>query len=204
VRLTKGAGKSEAALSAVLGRHLDDIATALNAIIDGEDEARQLEQIDDALGQAIDVARTALPDQAEDEPLKRASVGEVIGSRVKTLRTRAGWTQERLALAMEEAGFDWKRVTCTQVEVNLRRVSYDELLILAALFGVPAVEFLIPGENLNLEVAGSTLIRSQVRELLIGRGGSTGDGGAEWNVALSALGFPRRSIQRPADKPQSR
>jgi len=124
-----------------------------------------------------------------------ASFGQIIGENVKALREEAGWTQAQLAEAMTRLGFDWKRITMAEAEAASRRVTYEELVGLAVLFGVPVVELLIPSEapNDTTLLAWNTgdLTASTVLELLIGSGGALGRGGLAWRAAARAAGRPR-------------
>jgi transcriptional regulator with XRE-family HTH domain len=182
------------------------IANALDAMAAGADEKTQLGKIDeqllrikDVLDDAIQMARHIGGHSSASGVRRSASYSKVLGTRLKDFRTASGWSQERLANAMSEAGFDWKRMTCTQVEADVRRLGLDELVTLAALFGVPVIEFLLPPDDVDLALPNARLERPQLRELLIGKGGNVGEGGVEWSPALRALGSPFREIERPAE-----
>lgn len=84
-----------------------------------------------------------VPDE-RDEP-EEVSFGDVTAREVRRAREDSGWTQEQLAGAMRDAGHPWQRITVAEVEGGTRRVSLEELLALAVLFGVPMVRFLLPG-----------------------------------------------------------
>ncbi len=117
---------------------------------------------------------------------------------IKALRNEAGWTQERLAGAMAAAGFSWKRITCAEVEVGSRRISLEELLGIAMLFSVPALELLIPDDSVALDMPMADVKGPQVEELLLGSGGRLGRGGVEWTAPLSVLAMTGRTDERPA------
>ena len=140
------------------------------------------------------------PPTDEDDMWNRhmvTSFGDIVGSNLKAVRGESGWTQEKLAEAMTNAGFDWKRVTCAEVEADTRRISMEELLTVAALFAVPAIELMLP-KDVELELPYAGLRTSQVQELMLGRGGRVGEGGTGWPVARKALGSPTRKVYGPA------
>lgn len=83
-----------------------------------------------------------VPDERH-EP-EEVSFGDLTARHLRRAREDSGWTQEQLASAMREAGHAWQRVTVAEVEAGARRVSLEELLALAVLFGVPMVRFLLP------------------------------------------------------------
>ncbi|WP_035600606.1 helix-turn-helix transcriptional regulator [Haloferula sp. BvORR071] len=55
----------------------------------------------------------------------------LVGGRVRKLRTTAGLSQESLAARCGAAGWDVSRGTFAKIEAGLRRVNDAELLILA-------------------------------------------------------------------------
>ena len=131
----------------------------------------------------------------------------IAGTRMKALRSEAGWTQPRLAEAMVQIGWPkWQRVTVAQVERGDRRLTFEELASLAALFGVPFVE-LFAEPAFDLALPGGAVPREHLMTLLIGSGGSLGTGGIAWEPAEAACslldgpGRPSASIwsQRAAN-----
>jgi transcriptional regulator with XRE-family HTH domain len=116
----------------------------------------------------------------------------ITSRRMRELRLQSGASpnaplrQEDLAEAMSQVGCDWRRGTVTETEKERRRLSLDELLGLALVFGVPVVELLspAPGEVIEIGDGGPQLGWRQVRELLIGRGGKVGTGGPTWMASL--------------------
>jgi transcriptional regulator with XRE-family HTH domain len=122
---------------------------------------------------------------------------------MRRLRKQARLTQAELAEVMTEAGFRWNRLTVAEVERLLddrtdtrgRRLVLEEVFALAALFGVPVVEFLIPTDYLDLPLG--QLPPDVARELVTGEGGVVGAGGPLWIAALTAAGHIR---SRPASR----
>ena len=55
----------------------------------------------------------------------------MIGPKVKRVREELGWTQEKLALKCQLAGFDASRVTVAQIELGYRKVSDIEFALIA-------------------------------------------------------------------------
>lgn len=179
--------------------YLTQIGDALARLARGEDDA------DTALGSAVDRAvRTATDLGRQGEPKSgwttfSASFTEVIGTNLKALRVEADITQQAVADAMTTLGFDWKRITCAEVEIDTRRVTIEELLALGVLFAIPAIELLLPDHNTVIDWPQGDLLREDVLELLVGLGGALGQSGINWRTAARAAGRPRtRRDQRPA------
>src|SRR5205823_5212620 len=121
--------------------------------------------------------------------------------RAKEARQTAGWTQEALAEAMSRLGHGWGRVSVAESESGVRRLSLEELLTLASLYGVPMVEFLLPPEDTALTVSDELddQPHDRVRELVLGSGGRVGVGGTQWKAAAALVGAPRGTRDvRPA------
>jgi transcriptional regulator with XRE-family HTH domain len=169
-------------------QYMEHIADALSAVAESHDDERL-----GMLQQTFDEARRAAWNKAPrtnadawERPLSD-SFGRIIGENIKALRNEAGWSQERLARAMETAGYIWKRITCAEVEASTRRVSLEELVGLAALFGVPLIELLLPREHVGVDLPERDLSRRDTLELLLGREGKLGEGGVDWGAPLEAL-----------------
>jgi transcriptional regulator with XRE-family HTH domain len=177
----------------------------------------------DALRAAEDVLRQLHDGEAEGhahadyaaatvrafEAVKRERPGASVGSRetvdyapilagnIARARGASGFTQAALAESMARVGFPWKRITVAEVERGVRRVSLDELVGLAALFGKPIVEFLLPQSDLDYQLpSGRTLPAAMLLELVFGEQWRAAfnavkqGGGAEWSVAAFAAGAP--------------
>src|SRR5215470_12288661 len=67
---------------------------------------------------------------AMDKPL---SLHQVLGRRLRKLRTASGRLQEDVASAARAWGFDWQRGTVAMIELGRRRVTAEELLALPAI-----------------------------------------------------------------------
>ena len=61
---------------------------------------------------------------------------EIVGQKVKTLRTAHNWSQRELATRMAAAGFLWRQTTVAKTEAADRPIRINELGQLAAIFGV--------------------------------------------------------------------
>ncbi len=159
------------------------------------------------------------PDE-RDEP-EEVTFGDVIARELRRAREDSGWTQEQLASAMREAGHSWLRVTVAEVEGGGRRVSLEELLALAVLFGVPLVRFLLPGSGDFMRLPEGTrcyrtLGDDAVVELVLGPGSSLDAVDRTWerptHVAKASQGRPewrpapamcdRRHRMRPIQTPR--
>jgi hypothetical protein len=85
----------------------------------------------------------------------------------------------------------WTRVTVAEVETAARKVAWDELFVLAALFAEPVVSFLVPTSNTALEIENTIQPRKeQILEMLVGQGGTPGVGGLAWPTAQQIAGEP--------------
>lgn len=134
-------------------------------------------------------ARSAALAGVPGDELDPVSVMEIVATNVRQFRAGAGWTQAKLASAMQGAGFDWKRITVAEVEGATRRLQLDELVALAAVFTVPMVELLMPFMPAPIRwVGGTTLAPEVYMELLIGEGGQAGEGGPGWPPAAVVAG----------------
>ncbi len=126
--------------------------------------------------------------RARIAPERRAvTIQHVMGARLREHRTTAGWSQQRLAEAMVDLGHDtWSRVTVAEAEAGeRRRISIEEMLSLAALFGVPGLSFILPAEGEDMVLAGHEegVPAAVVEELILGAGGQVGTGGPHWPAA---------------------
>jgi len=79
------------------------------------------------------------------------TVRSALGLNIRRIRTEHGWTQERLAEAMEYAGFEWSRVTVAQSENEpsesgrSRRITIEELVGLAFVLRTTVLDLFGPG-----------------------------------------------------------
>ena len=178
------------------------LTAAMLALTHGDDPAPLSDEAADAFNAALTTAtklgRRNRPVVSGFDLPSIAEFGDIVGARLKVLRTEAGWTQERFAQAMTECGWQWTRVTTAEVESNDRRLTMEELFTVAGLFSVPAVELMLPSEKQALDLPNASLDPDDVRELLIGRGGKVGAGGVGWPVARRALGSPKHKVDGPS------
>lgn len=116
----------------------------------------------------------------DDEVASVGTFAEAVSRSVRNLRETAGYRQQDLADRMSRNGFPWQRLTVTEVEKGSRRVSLDELVMLAAIFRVPVLRILLPGDvgSLALETRSGEAIwvdAYDVRDLFVGDDGKIGD-----------------------------
>lgn len=86
-------------------------------------------------------------------------------------------TQEQLAQAMTNLGFDTGRLTVQRIEAAKRDVSLEELIVLAAVLDVPPLLLILPlGDGVWFQVGDDTLHPEFVRKWFTGQGpfGRTG------------------------------
>jgi transcriptional regulator with XRE-family HTH domain len=162
-------------------------------------------------GQVLDEATKLLRGAAADVLLARVNppadrqdvtFGDVVARRIGQLREQAGadWTQARLAQAMNDLGFAWQRITVAEVEGGARKVTLEELLGLAALYGVPLVTFLLPKDSESVQFPRIGRIEpAAVRELILGADSEASQGGQDWKAAADLAGaIPGEQDWRPA------
>jgi transcriptional regulator with XRE-family HTH domain len=88
---------------------------------------------------------------------------QVVGQRIKSLRTLHGWSQQELATRMEGMGHTWRQTTVTKTENADRPIRVNEAVHLSQIFGVTIGE-LLPGvghPDLNAPIGAA---RRRVRE----------------------------------------
>jgi transcriptional regulator with XRE-family HTH domain len=79
------------------------------------------------------------------DPLTALAPMRAVVHGVKELRTRRGWTAERLGEEMAKLGFRWDRYTVGNLERGRRRsLTVEELLGLAYVLDVAPVHLLVP------------------------------------------------------------
>jgi DNA-binding XRE family transcriptional regulator len=76
----------------------------------------------------------------------------LIGTRVRELRDRKGWTQEDLSTKLQVFGWDVSRESLAKLETQQRRVPDGELFILAKVLGTTTDSLFIP--NINIKKLG--------------------------------------------------
>lgn len=169
---------------------VDRLVRAVDAVASG---SGTLDDFDSAARAVRDRALATADDGAWET---YATATAIIGVNLKRLREAAQWKQAPLAASMVEMGFSWSQVTVAQTEGgSRRRVSYEELFALAALFGVPVAEFLMPIAH-AVEISPVVMLTAaDARELVIGRSGRLGGAGARWAAARRACATVQ---ERPA------
>jgi len=183
-----------------IGAYLEQIQSALLSLSRGERSESRIRDLHQTFDGAIRAA-AHIADRDHESPWTRAgsaTFAQILGENVKALRNESGWSQERLANAMSALGFKWKRVTCAEVEGTSRRLGLDELMGLAALFGVPAVQMMLPSDGTTLDWINRDLSTEEVKDLFVGHKGTIGEGGAHWSAALIAVGSLTGENERPA------
>jgi hypothetical protein len=178
---------------------LEHISDALERLANGDDATDDLVNV---TGQAARVASelAAASERTSDSPAKVTTFHKALCANVKTLRNEAKITQAALAAAMTSIGFDWKRITCAEVETAKRRLTIEEVVGVAALFAVPAITLFHPHHDTAIAWHQGDLSGEEVSTLFVGPGGSVSGGGPTWRAARRALGkTPNARDERPAD-----
>jgi transcriptional regulator with XRE-family HTH domain len=100
-------------------------------------------------------------------------------------RTMSRWSQVQLADAMNRLGYAWSRVTVAEIENGSRKVSLDELLALAGLYGLPLIELLRPpkGQCIRLE-DGRVLDEDASLQMVLGEA-NIRTSAADWSYAAA-------------------
>lgn len=130
--------------------HVDLLVEGLSQLASGAELQEVAENLDRVYEAARDAAGTAgeVKRQRETQVTRRVvAFSELIAEHLRGRRTEVGWTQAQLAQAMTRLGFDWKRQTVAEVEIGTRRVSFEELLGLAALYSEPVLSLMRPGNG---------------------------------------------------------
>lgn len=79
----------------------------------------------------------------------------IIGGKVRVIRSEKGWTQAELALQCQLKGFDISRTGIAQVEGAFRKVTDHEMVLFAQALRVPLTQ-LVPDELPEWEGRGSS------------------------------------------------
>ena len=82
---------------------------------------------------------------------------QVFGQRLRDLRTARGWSQQQVADAMGELGFNWRQTTAAKTEAAERPVPVGEVVALAGLFGVGVHDLLDVQQAPTTEVSALLL-----------------------------------------------
>lgn len=206
------------ALPAEVRKHVEVLVDALASTAQGAPVHEVVDDVDRAVEEAFYAARALGEQKQLGVHVKHRTVefADVIADRLRRRRLEAGWTQADLADAMTRLGFSWKRITVAEVEAGARapedtgpsregrRVSLEELLGLAILYGEPLLKLLLPGPAEFLVLPKRTLHNQEalaaisgnapsrtlrpdlVVTLMLGENGAIGDGGDNWGAARRA------------------
>jgi transcriptional regulator with XRE-family HTH domain len=89
---------------------------------------------------------------------------DVVGRRVKSLRSARGWSQQELATRMSDRGFSWRQTTVAKTEAADRPIRINEAQGLAVVFGITVNDLLtIPVDD--YEMAGAAVRLTELRAL---------------------------------------
>jgi transcriptional regulator with XRE-family HTH domain len=80
-----------------------------------------------------------------ESPLGRtATPEEIAGRQLALLREERGWSQSEVARRMEASGYNWHQTTVGRVESGKHPLRLNELVHLAAMFGVSPIRLIVP------------------------------------------------------------
>jgi transcriptional regulator with XRE-family HTH domain len=97
------------------------------------------------------------PEQAKQAP----SVTDVFAQRLRSVRERKGWTQQRVAARLGELGTRIDRASLAKIETGRRKVSLNEAVAIAAALGTsPAVLFLPIESRSMVRLTGQLEVRT--------------------------------------------
>jgi hypothetical protein len=75
------------------------------------------------------------------------TIQQVVADNILGLRSFRRLSQEDVAIAMRELGYDWTRTTISELEGTARGLRVDELLALGLIFGVRPTDLLDPANG---------------------------------------------------------
>jgi transcriptional regulator with XRE-family HTH domain len=176
-----------------VAEHLDVLTDRLAELAAGADRQEVRGDMERAVENAYDAAQTAGAAQRDSNERilagRKVTYQELVGDRIRRLRSDAGWTQQSVATAMQLLGFDWKRITVAEVERATRRTSLEEMTGIAALFAEPVLQLVVPGGDDYISFGDRTLDPADVAELWIGHDGAAGRGDAAWGAAARVAAY---------------
>jgi transcriptional regulator with XRE-family HTH domain len=103
--------------------------------------------------------------RVEHEPPKRLTPEQIAGRKLGSLRNERGWSQAEVATHMKAYGYSWVQSTVGRIEAGQRPLRLNEVVHVAALFGVSPIEFLVPNttpDNLQQDIKASEEGRAHV------------------------------------------
>jgi transcriptional regulator with XRE-family HTH domain len=108
----------------------------------------------------------------EPPPLGRAATPEEIaGRKLNSLRTEHGWSQAEVARRMDAYGYSWHQTTVGRIEGGQRPLRLNEVVHVAAMFGVNPIQFLVPNvrpaglaEDIKASEEGREAVLEQLKE----------------------------------------
>lgn len=69
---------------------------------------------------------------------------QIAGRQLAWLREERGWSQAEVARRMEASGYHWHQTTAGRIESGKRPLRLNELVHLAAMFGVSPIRLIVP------------------------------------------------------------
>jgi transcriptional regulator with XRE-family HTH domain len=75
---------------------------------------------------------------------RTATPEQIAGRQLALLREERGWSQSEVARRMEASGYNWHQTTVGRIESGKRPLRLNELVHLAAMFGVSPIRLIVP------------------------------------------------------------
>jgi transcriptional regulator with XRE-family HTH domain len=119
-----------------------------------------------------DVGYTVKHVEHETAPVGRTATPEEIAGRLlASLREERGWSQAEVARRMEAYGYNWHQTTVGRIESGRRPLRLNEVVHVAAMFGVSPFQLLVPNvtparlsEDIRASEEGRAHVARQLEE----------------------------------------
>ena len=182
--------KNEQALTKKIQQKVAELEAVVEASIESETDREQADRSvrnAEAMLQAMMASVRGRLRELEEDQMPPVLFDQIPQLRIKELRVVTGRTQAALASEMENIGFDWKRLTVSDIESQRRAVSLNEIAGLAKILGVPMTDLLTSHDRLvfvgseiawlgmeDEDAVAVALSPAEARELLLGDGSRSG------------------------------
>jgi transcriptional regulator with XRE-family HTH domain len=119
---------------------------------------------------------------------------EVFRGRMREVRERRGWTQEKLAERLRELGAPMDRATLARTEGGKRGLSLDEALTISAALGPSPLHMFVPLRDEPVQLAPELVTRPRiVRQWVRGQGSLREEDNRTYSAEVSDEDWARRN-----------